>query len=47
MLSVFLAAIAADKSVSMETTLLLYQALRGTSVMHVHASGSQGDSLDP
>ena len=47
---VFLAATMADKSVPVENSLHLYQALRDAEVpaeMHVYAQGSHGDSLDP
>jgi acetyl esterase/lipase len=47
---VFLAATMADKSVPVENTLMLYQALRDAGVpaeMHVYAQGSHGDSHDP
>lgn len=47
---VFLVATMADKTVPVENTLLLYQALRRAGVpaeMHVYAQGSHGDSLDP
>lgn len=47
---VFLAATMADKSVPVENTLRLYQALRDAGVpaeMHVYAQGSHGKSLDP
>jgi dipeptidyl aminopeptidase/acylaminoacyl peptidase len=46
----FLVATMADKSVPVENSLQLYQALRGAGVaaeMHVYAHGSHGDSLDP
>ena len=47
---VFLAATMADKSVPVENSIHLYQALRDASVpaeMHLYAQGSHGDSLDP
>ncbi len=47
---VFLAATMADKSVPVENTLMLYQALRNAGVpaeMHVYAQGSHGNSHDP
>jgi acetyl esterase/lipase len=47
---VFIAATGADKSVPVENSLLLYQALRRAEVpaeMHLYAAGSHGDSLDP
>jgi acetyl esterase/lipase len=47
---VFLVATMADRSVPVENTLHLYQALRDAGVpaeMHVYAQGSHGNSLDP
>lgn len=47
---VFLVATMADKSVPVENTLHLYQALRDAGVpteMHVYAAGSHGNSRDP
>ena len=47
---VFIAATMADKSVPVENSLRLYQALRDANVpaeMHVYAQGSHGNSLDP
>ncbi len=47
---VFLVATMADKSVPVENTLHLYQALRDAGVpaeMHVYARGNHGNSLDP
>jgi acetyl esterase/lipase len=47
---VFLAATMADKSVPVENSLMLYQALRNAGVpaeMHVYAQGSHGNSHDP
>jgi acetyl esterase/lipase len=47
---IFIAATMADKSVPVENSLRLYQALRDAGVpaeMHVYAQGSHGNSLDP
>lgn len=47
---VFLAATAADRSVPVENTLHLFQALRDATIpaeMHIYAQGSHGNSLDP
>ena len=47
---VFLVATMADKTVPVENSLHLYQALRATGVpseLHVYAQGSHGNSLDP
>jgi acetyl esterase/lipase len=47
---VFIAATMADKSVPVENSLMLYQALRDAGVpaeMHVYAQGSHGNSHDP
>lgn len=47
---IFIAATEADKSVPVENSLRLYQALRAAGVpaeMHVYAQGSHGNSLDP
>jgi len=49
-LPVFIVATMADKSVPVENSLLLYEALRRAGVpaeMHVYAQGSHGNSLDP
>jgi dipeptidyl aminopeptidase/acylaminoacyl peptidase len=46
----FIVATMADKSVPVENSLKLYDALRGAGVaaeMHVYAQGSHGNSLDP
>ena len=46
----FIAATMADKSVPVQNSLRLYEALRGAGVaaeMHVYAQGSHGNSLDP
>ncbi len=47
---VFIAATMADKSVPVENSLMLYQALRNAGVpaeMHLYAQGSHGNSHDP